>query len=382
MRTIETNVHSTEVVLRAAAKKKPVFVASTSEVTGRPRSRSGRTATLVLGADARRRDRPPCCGRRVPGPRLLEGAQAPTVVGGCSTRSGRARPAATGWSSRASSGRRSPSSRASTATAPSSASSATSPTSCGRWRLIERRRRLRRGLQHRRHRGDLDLGLAERVRTPRGSRVRDHHTSPTTRPTSRASRTCCAAYPTLSKIRERLGWQPERALDQTITDVVEHHRASGEGGLSSGAGCAQDDAASPPRAKRRPRSREQPGRGVRPLSRHVEAQEPCLRRRIRSVARCGRDTPLIGLRRAARAGRVALEGDAASGPVSPHRTSRAPVRRTPRRLRCAPDPAGSRTPCPRASSGSTWTPGSAAYGRRAGQERGRSERQVLRHALR
>ena len=36
MRTIETNVHCTEIVLAAAnKKKKPVFIASTSEVYGK-----------------------------------------------------------------------------------------------------------------------------------------------------------------------------------------------------------------------------------------------------------------------------------------------------------------------------------------------------------
>lgn len=52
VRTIETNVHTTEIVLQAAAKKKrPVFVASTSEVYGKstslPFSEDG---DLVLGA--------------------------------------------------------------------------------------------------------------------------------------------------------------------------------------------------------------------------------------------------------------------------------------------------------------------------------------------
>jgi UDP-glucose 4-epimerase len=50
--TIETNVHGTEVVLRAAAKKrKPVFIASTSEVYGKSTEFPFReSASLVLGA--------------------------------------------------------------------------------------------------------------------------------------------------------------------------------------------------------------------------------------------------------------------------------------------------------------------------------------------
>jgi UDP-glucose 4-epimerase len=52
VRTIETNVHTTEVVLNAAAKKKkPVFVASTSEVYGKSNSIPFREdGDLVLGA--------------------------------------------------------------------------------------------------------------------------------------------------------------------------------------------------------------------------------------------------------------------------------------------------------------------------------------------
>lgn len=57
VRTIETNVHGTEVVLRAAAKKKkPIFIASTSEVYGKssalPFSEDG---DLVLGPTTRGR---------------------------------------------------------------------------------------------------------------------------------------------------------------------------------------------------------------------------------------------------------------------------------------------------------------------------------------
>ena len=102
VRTIETNVHCTEVVLaQANKKKKPVFIASTSEVYGKATElpfredgdlaarpdRQGALVVRLLEGD-----------RRVPGARLLEGAQAarPSSVGS-STPSGRARPAATGW---------------------------------------------------------------------------------------------------------------------------------------------------------------------------------------------------------------------------------------------------------------------------------------------
>ena len=57
VRTIETNVHGTEVVLRAAAKKnKRVFLASTSEVYGKSTDFPFREdADLVMGATTRGR---------------------------------------------------------------------------------------------------------------------------------------------------------------------------------------------------------------------------------------------------------------------------------------------------------------------------------------
>ena len=79
VRTIETNVHTTEVVLAAASKKKkPVFVASTSEVYGKSTALpfqedgdlllgptfKGRWSLRLLQGD-----------RRVPRARLLEGAR-------------------------------------------------------------------------------------------------------------------------------------------------------------------------------------------------------------------------------------------------------------------------------------------------------------------
>ena len=54
VRTIETNVHGTEVVLRCAAKKgKPVILASTSEVYGKSTQSAvpGRATTWCSGPD-------------------------------------------------------------------------------------------------------------------------------------------------------------------------------------------------------------------------------------------------------------------------------------------------------------------------------------------
>ena len=80
VRTIETNVHCTEVVLaQANKKKKPVLIASTSEVYGKSDALPFREdGDLTLGRDQRR-----ALGlrvlegdRRVPRARLLEGAPA------------------------------------------------------------------------------------------------------------------------------------------------------------------------------------------------------------------------------------------------------------------------------------------------------------------
>ena len=100
--TIETNVHGTEVVLKHANKKKKlVLIASTSEVYGKSTDVPFREdADLVLGPD----DEAPLGlrlqqgDRRVPGARLLEGAEAAgRSSSGSSTPSGRGRPGSTGW---------------------------------------------------------------------------------------------------------------------------------------------------------------------------------------------------------------------------------------------------------------------------------------------
>ena len=113
VRTIETNVHGTEVVLKHANKKKKlVLIASTSEVYGKSANVPFREdADLVLGPDveAPLGVRLQQGDRRVPGAGLLEGAQAagdhrPAV------QHGRAAPdrAVRHGRSRTSSGRRSP----------------------------------------------------------------------------------------------------------------------------------------------------------------------------------------------------------------------------------------------------------------------------------
>ena len=92
VRAIETNVHCTEVLLaQASKKKKPVLVASTSEVYGKsaalPFTEDG---DLVLGIDRHRALglRLLEGGRRVPRDRLLEGA-GPADGGGPAVQHGR-----------------------------------------------------------------------------------------------------------------------------------------------------------------------------------------------------------------------------------------------------------------------------------------------------
>ena len=78
--TIETNVHGTEVVLKHANKKKKlVFIASTSEVYGKSTDvpfREGAEHVLGATVEASLGVRVQQADRRVPGPGVLEGAQA------------------------------------------------------------------------------------------------------------------------------------------------------------------------------------------------------------------------------------------------------------------------------------------------------------------
>ena len=135
VRTIETNVHGTEVVLTHASKKgKLVVIFSTSEVYGKSTAVPfHEDADLVMGPTPKHRWAYACskAHRRVPGAGLLPRARAAGRSScGSSTPSARGRPAATAWSFRTSSGRRSPARRSpSTATARRRARSPTSATS-------------------------------------------------------------------------------------------------------------------------------------------------------------------------------------------------------------------------------------------------------------
>ena len=155
VRTIETNVHCTEIVLAAAnKKKKPVFFASHERGL-----RQERRAALPGGRRpaARADDHRPLVvrllegDRRVPGARVPQGAR-PARRDRPAVQHGRAASdrAATGWSSPTSCARRSPASRSPcTETGASGAASATSRTSCARRRPHGHRGRRRGGVQHR-----------------------------------------------------------------------------------------------------------------------------------------------------------------------------------------------------------------------------------------
>ena len=133
VRTIETNVHGTEVVLAAAnKKKKKVLIASTSEVYGLSNHIPFREdGNLVMGATTKGRWSY-ACSKAIDEFLALaywREKRLPTSSCGSSTRSGRGRRASTAWSSRPSSSRRWRASRSpSSATARSRAASPTSPT--------------------------------------------------------------------------------------------------------------------------------------------------------------------------------------------------------------------------------------------------------------
>ena len=128
VRTIETNVHGTEVVLaQANKKKKTVLIASTSEVYGLSDQVPFREdGNLVLGPTTRGDGATPARRRSTSSSPWPTGGRRSCrrSSSGCSTPSARGRPGSTAWSSRRSSSRRSPAGRSpSTATARSRAAS-------------------------------------------------------------------------------------------------------------------------------------------------------------------------------------------------------------------------------------------------------------------
>ena len=199
VRTIETNVRGTEVVLRPAAKAtRQVVIASTSEVYGKSAALPfredddlvlGPTATSALGLRLQQD------ARRVPGARVLEGARSPVIVVRLFNTVG---PRQTGRYGMV---------------IPTFVQQALAGRAAHRLRrrhpvallLVRRRRRARDPVARRAPAGgrgrsstsarDEEItirGLAERVKRLTGS-ASEIVTSPTTRPTTTASRTCSAA---------------------------------------------------------------------------------------------------------------------------------------------------------------------------------------------
>jgi UDP-glucose 4-epimerase len=136
VRTIETNVHCTEVVLmQANKKKKPVFIASTSEVYGKGEKLPFREdGDLLLGPTDIGRWAYACSKAldEYLGLAYHHEKQLPVVVGRLFNTVGPRQTGTTGWSCPPSCARRLPASRSpSTGTGPSGAASATSRTWSG-----------------------------------------------------------------------------------------------------------------------------------------------------------------------------------------------------------------------------------------------------------
>jgi UDP-glucose 4-epimerase len=233
VRTIETNVHTTEIVLNAAAKKKrPVFVASTSEVYGKSESIPFREdGDLVLGATTL--GRWSYAASKAVDEFLAHAywkeRKLPTVIGRLFNTVG--------------------------------------PRQTGRYGMVIPRLVRQAlagqpltvygdGAQQRVfcHVEDVvralialmdadgiygevfNIGgteeisimeLAERVRTLATSDS-EIHQIPYDDAYEPGFEDMMRRVPDITKIGERLGWRPDRSLDQTIADVIEHHRESGE----------------------------------------------------------------------------------------------------------------------------------------------------------
>ena len=230
VRTIETNVHCTEVVLaQASKKKKPVFIASTSEVYGKSTDLPFREdGDLVLGPTVKGRWSY-ACSKAIDEFLAIaywKERQLPTVVGRLFNTVG---PRQTGRY-----GMVIPNFVAPGARRPADhrlrrrdAAALLLP------RLRRRprprrpdgaRRRLRRGLQHRLAGGGLDprarraghggdrLVLGDQARAlRRGLRggLRGH----------------AAPHPRHDEDPRAIGWEPTQSLDEILADVVDEHRA-------------------------------------------------------------------------------------------------------------------------------------------------------------
>ena len=232
VRTIETNVHATEVVLDAAnKKKKPVFVASTSEVYGKsadlPFHEDG---DLLLGATTKGRWSY-ACSKAIDEFLALaywKERKLPTVVGRLFNTVG---PRQTGRY-----GMVIPNFvRQSLAEQPITVYGDGSQSRCF-CHVRDVVRALAGLMETEEHYGEVFnigsesevtiTGLAERTRSLIGSEAEITYV-PYDQAYEQGFEDMMRRVPDTGKIRGALGWQPERTLDDIINDVAEHQRATG-----------------------------------------------------------------------------------------------------------------------------------------------------------
>ena len=230
VRTIETNVHGTEIVLKHGAKKgKLTMIFSTSEVYGKsvavPFSED---ADLVHGADAQAPLglRVQQGDRRIPRAGVLQGTRAAGRRGAAvqHRRPAADRPLRHGHSEfRAAGARRANRSR-STATARRRARSrtwATSSAVSSRWRSSRARSaRCSTSAIPRRSRSWIWPDGSKRRRAAR----RRSSWCPTIRPTRPGSRTCRAGFPTSARSGISSATRPTLGLDAILQTVIEEQR--------------------------------------------------------------------------------------------------------------------------------------------------------------
>ena len=226
VRTIENNVHTTEVVLAAAGKKKkPVFVASTSEVYGKstalPFQEDG---DLLLGPTFKGRWSY-ACSKAIDEFLALaywKERGLPTVIGRMFNTVGPTTDRALRHGC--------PELRAPGACRPAASRSSETGTQS---RCFCHVQDVVRALAELMERDDLygevfNIGSEEEITIadladagPRPGRapMSRSGTCPTTRPTSRASRTCNGAYPISRRSGALLGWSPTKSLDEIVLDV-------------------------------------------------------------------------------------------------------------------------------------------------------------------
>ena len=232
VRTIETNVHATEVVLDAAnKKKKPVFVASTSEVYGKSADLPFREdGDLLLGATTKGRWSY-ACSKAIDEFLALaywKERKLPTVVGRLFNTVG---PRQTGRY-----GMVIPNFvRQSLAEQPITVYGDGSQSRCF-CHVRDVVRALSDLMESDRYYGEVFnigseaevtiTGLAERTRELIGSEAEITYV-PYDEAYEQGFEDMMRRIPDTSKIRDALGWEPERTLDDIVNDVAEYQRRTG-----------------------------------------------------------------------------------------------------------------------------------------------------------